>query len=61
MSQFIYLIFFSCIMVIPQNDTFLYYKQNQMSLCYLVLQIASSLQFGIIGSLENDANKTFVQ
>lgn len=48
-------------MVIPQNDTFLYYKQNQMSLCYLVLQIASSLQFGIIGSLENDVNKTFVQ
>ena len=32
--------FVTHIMVIPQDDTFLYYKQNQLSLCYIILRNA---------------------
>ena len=32
--------FVAHIMVIPQDDTFLYYKQNQLSLCYIILRNA---------------------
>ena len=32
--------FVSHIVVIPQNDTLLCYKQNQMSLCYIILRNA---------------------